>query len=94
MGYVAVVYLVDRLRCVCAFQTQGFVTQDSTKAVKAAKAARTMALCAKGRELLRELQRSDWLPPFNVRRGNVWYPERCACLTGPCGIRRKSWCAR
>lgn len=26
-----------------------------------------MALCAKGKELLRELQRSDWLPPYNVR---------------------------
>lgn len=26
-----------------------------------------MALNAKGKELLRELQRSDWLPPYNVR---------------------------
>lgn len=25
-----------------------------------------MALNAKGRELLRELQRSDWLPAYNV----------------------------
>lgn len=25
-----------------------------------------MSLCAKGKELLRELQRSDWLPPYNV----------------------------
>ncbi|POM77291.1 DNA replication complex GINS protein PSF1, partial [Phytophthora palmivora] len=25
-----------------------------------------MALNAKGKELLRELQRSDWLPPYNV----------------------------
>ncbi|KAF1332387.1 DNA replication complex gins protein psf1, partial [Globisporangium splendens] len=24
-----------------------------------------MALCTKGKELLRELQRSDWLPPYN-----------------------------
>ncbi|TMW63790.1 hypothetical protein Poli38472_002731 [Pythium oligandrum] len=24
-----------------------------------------MALCAKGKELLRDLQRSDWLPPYN-----------------------------
>lgn len=25
-----------------------------------------MALCTKAKELLRELQRSDWLPPYNV----------------------------
>lgn len=36
-----------------------------------------MALCSKGKELLRELQRSDWLPPFNVRDD-----ECCAAPNG------------
>lgn len=42
-----------------------------------------MALCTKAKELLRELQRSDWLPPYNVRFS--WRPTCCLCGWACCG---------
>lgn len=44
----------------------------ATSAIEQLQKEAAMALCAKGKELLRELQRSDWLPPYNVR-----FPDPC-----------------